>query len=481
MLDYLSKKQWTPGAIPAKRGPEHRWDGSFPKDSIRALSRPLLVHPQTMCAINSAACGGSRGNTQPQPGPRVTTLLPSPGGGQQPPPSPRSPAKETSASPQSAATRGAAALPPASPGRELVGRIAGLGGMSIRLQNRTPPASAKLAGAASSPHRGESLLTRVAAEAVTALPVIQPKRSGTAPAFGRQGRSPPPAREACRAARGSMAGAATTSGRGNGDHPRAGGGLGSLAAESPNSKVRGTEAPERPVSRAGLEPRKAAPRPPLEPEPEMQRRKRRSYTPEELAEFQHQAQCRVMERKRALTAEPRPRRTPEHSTRQSLDSFQRRTELRLEQHTKNALEVLLMEQQERERQTRTTEEVAAFQRRAQVRLSDWRRIQAVEKQRAAEEEQLQRSRHREECQSAILMKERRRVEIYALNAILREQGQKKLELFMQGRLDETPDAVEAPGDDADSSDEEGGGGGRVRGCGTRGAPPGSLESLHHGV
>lgn len=213
----------------------------------------------------------------------------------------------------------------------------------------------------------------------------------------------------------------------------------------------------------------------------MQRRKHRSYTPEELAEFQHQAQCRVIERKRALTAEPRPRKTPEHSTRQSLDSFQRRTELRLEQHTKAALEALLIEQQGRERQTRTAEEVAAFQRRAQVRLSDWRRVQASEKQRAAEEEQLQRSRHREECQAAILMKERRRVEIYALNAILREQGQKRLELFMQGRLDETPDTVEVPGDDAGSSDEEGGVGGRARGCGTRGMPPGSSGSLHHGV
>ena len=477
MLDYFQKKQWTPGAIPAKIGPEYLWDGSFPKDSIRALSRPLLVHPQTVCAINDA-CGVSRGNTQPQLGPRVTALLPSPGGGQQPPRSPRSPAKETSASSPGAVSRGVAALPPASPARDLGGRI--VGGMSIRLQSRTPPAPAKLAGMASSPHRGESLLTCVAAEAMTALPVIHSKRSGTAPAFGRQGRSPPPAREACRAARGSMAGMATTSGRGIGDHPRAGGGLGHLAADSPNSKMRGTEAPERPVSQAGREPRKAPPRPPPEPEPEMQRRKHRSYTPEELAELQHLAQCRVIERKRALTAEPRPRKTPEHSTRQSLDSFQRRTELRLEQHTKATLEVLLMEQG-RERQTRTAEEVAAFQRRAQVRLSDWRRVQAFEKQRAAEEEQLQRSRHREECQAAILMKGRRRVEIYALNAILREQGQKKLELFMQGRLDETPDTVEAPGDDAGSSDEEGGVGGRVRGCETRGMPPGSSGSLHHGV
>ena len=63
---------------------------------------------------------------------------------------------------------------------------------------------------------------------------------------------------------------------------------------------------------------------------------------------------------------------------------------------------------------------------------------------------------------AVLLKERRRAEIYALNALLREQGQKKLELFMQGRL-EGRDAVEdsSEADGPGSSDEEGEGGGAV--------------------
>ena len=212
------------------------------------------------------------------------------------------------------------------------------------------------------------------------------------------------------------------------------------------------------ASRSGRHLQKPAARPQV-PDPEVQRRKRRSYTPEEIIEFQQQAHCRVLQRQRAMTAEPRTRKVSDHSTRQSLDSFQRRTEMRLEEHTRVALDAIAVEQEGRERRARSAEEVVAFQRRAQARLSDWRRVQTLEKQKAEEEEQRRRARQREESQAAVLLKERRRAEIYALDALLREQGQKKLDLFMKGQLD-GKDAVEDSNeaDGAGSSDEEGEGG-----------------------
>lgn len=212
------------------------------------------------------------------------------------------------------------------------------------------------------------------------------------------------------------------------------------------------------ASRSGRHLQKPAARPQA-PDPEVQRRKRRSHTPEDIIEFQQQAHCRVLQRQRAMTAEPRTRKVSDHSTRQSLDSFQRRTEMRLEEHTRVALDAIAVEQEGRERRARSAEEVVAFQRRAQARLSDWRRVQMLEKQKAEGEEQRRRARQREESQAAVLLKERRRAEIYALNALLREQGQKKLDLFMKGQLD-GKDAVEDSNeaDGAGSSDEEGEGG-----------------------
>ena len=331
--------------------------------------------------------------------------------------------------------------------------------MSIRLQNRGPPPLAKSFTEGGSPHGAELLLAGIAAEASTVLPVIHAARSCTAPSHGYRSRSPPAPSEACRAAPEGAVGVVSTSGRGT---------------ETPSSPGPAADRPQRPSSRAAGESggtpearrswrlsQKAAARPEV-PEHEVQRRKRRSYTPEEILEFQQQAQCRVLERRRAMTAEPRVRKISDHSRRQSLDSFQRRTEMRLEEHTRVALEAIAVEQEGRERRARTAEEVVAFQRRAKARLSDWRRVQTLEKQKAEEEEQRRRARQREESQAAVLLKERRRAEIYALNALLREQGQKKLELFMQGRL-EGRDAVEdsSEADGAGSSDEEGEGGGAV--------------------
>ena len=79
----------------------------------------------------------------------------------------------------------------------------------------------------------------------------------------------------------------------------------------------------------------------------------------------------------------------------------------------------------------------------------------LEKQKAVDKEQPRRARHWEECQAAVLLKERLGAEIHSLNAILREQGQKNLGLFMKEPLGGN-DAVEAPGDAGgeDSSDEE---------------------------
>lgn len=327
--------------------------------------------------------------------------------------------------------------------------------MSIRLKNREPAPLANSSTEGGSSHGPETLLASLAAEASTVLPVIHAARSCTAPSHGYRSRSPPPLSEACRAApEGATAGVATTSGRSIGtpfppDHSEG-------RPRRPSSRAAGGGTVE--ASRSGRHLQKPAARPQA-PDPEVQRRKRQSYTPEEIIEFQQQAHCRVLQRQRAMTAEPRTRKVSDHSTRQSLDSFQRRTEMRLEEHTRVALDAIAVEQEGRERRARSAEEVVAFQRRAQARLSDWRRVQTLEKQKAEGEEQRRRARQREESQAAVLLKERRRAEIYALNALLREQGQKKLDLFMKGQLD-GKDAVEDSNeaDGAGSSDEEGEGG-----------------------
>ena len=333
MLDYLSKKQWTPGVTLTRRSPERRWSSSA-KDSIRALSRPYLVHH---LGLGVGVLQQQQPSPQPslQPSPRVTALQPtsvlsSP---------PQTPTREAQISPPRGLARGApspATSPSPAAGRGLAAPIAGLGGMSIRLKNREPAPLANSSTEGGSSHGPETLLASLAAEASTVLPVIHAARSCTAPSHGYRSRSPPPLSEACRAApEGATAGVATTSGRSTGtpfppDHSEG-------RPRRPSSRAAGGGTVE--ASRSGRHLQKPAARPQA-PDPEVQRRKRQSYTPEEIIEFQQQAHCRVLQRQRAMTAEPRTRKVSDHSTRQSLDSFQRRTEMRLEEHTRVALDAI---------------------------------------------------------------------------------------------------------------------------------------------